>query len=73
MTTLHENIRRLRKAADLTATQAAESAGMTQGTWSNLEGGNTNPTQRTLTKIAEALGVTLAELFVDEDGESVNV
>lgn len=28
---------------------------------------------KTLKKIAGALGVTLAELFVDEDGESVTL
>ena len=74
MTTLPENIRRLRKAAGLTATQAAEGADMTQGSWSNLEiGGNRNPTAATLAKIADALGVTVADLWVDADGKSVTL
>ena len=74
MTTLHQNIRRLRAAAGLTGTEAAESAGISQGTWSDIERGkNTNPTQKTLARIAEALDVTLAELFVDQDGESVTL
>ena len=71
---LHENIRRLRKAAGLTATAAAEHAGMHQTTWSHIENGtNPNPTPKTLEKIASALGVTLVELFTDEDGESVTL
>lgn len=74
MTKLHENIRRLKDAADLTGTEAARRAGISQGTWSDIEcGSNPNPTPRTLEKIAAALGVTLAELFVDEDGGSVTL
>ncbi len=43
-------------------------------TWSDIERGkNTNPTPKTLAKIAEALDVSLADLFVDEDGESVTL
>ena len=74
MTSLHRNIRRLREAAELTSSAAADSAGISQGTWSDIERGkNTNPTPRTLEKIAAALGVSLAELFVDEKGESVTL
>ena len=74
MSTLHERIRAHRKAADLTVTAAAESAGIHRVSWSAIENGaDTNPTARTLEKIAAALGVTLAELFVDEDGESVTL
>ena len=74
MTTLHQNIRRLRAAAGLTGTEAAESAGITQGTWSDIERGkNDNPTQKTLANVAAALGVSLADLFLDEDGESVTL
>jgi len=74
VTALHQNIRRLRHAAELTSTDAATKAGISQGAWSDIErGGNKNPTPKTLEKIAAALGVTLAELFVDEDGESVTL
>ena len=73
-TALHDNIRRLRKSAGLTAEQAADRADMHRVTWSDIERGkNPNPTPRTLEKIAAALGVTLAELFVDEKGESVTL
>ena len=72
MTTLGENIRRLRHAADLTGTEAADRAGISQGTWSDVErGNNTNPTTRRLERMASALGVTVADLFLDADGESV--
>ena len=74
MTALHSNIRRLREAAGITASEAAKRAGIHQGDWSNLERGkNDNPTQKTLARVAAALGVTLAELFLDEDGESVTL
>jgi transcriptional regulator with XRE-family HTH domain len=74
MTSLHSNVRRLRDAAELTSSEAARRAGISQGTWSDIERGkNPNPTPRTLEKIAAALGVTLAELFVDEKGESVTL
>ena len=72
--TLRDNIRRIRKAADLTAEQAAERAKMHRVTWSDIERGkNPNPTPRTLEKVAAGLGVTLADLFVDEDWNSVTV
>ena len=74
MTALHSNIRRLRESAGVTASEAAKRAGIHQGDWSDLERGkNPNPTTATLEKIAAALGVSLAELFVDEKGESVTV
>ena len=61
--TLRRNIRRIRKAAGLTAQEASERAGMHPVTWSDIERGkNTNPTLNTLMKIANALGVGLSEL-----------
>ena len=72
--TLRKNIRRIRNAAGLTAQEASERAGMHPVTWSDIERGkNTNPTPKTLEKIAAALGVKLADLFLDEDGESVTL
>ena len=74
MTALHSNIRRLREAVGITATEAAARAGIHQGDWSDIERGkNANPTAATLKKIAGALGVTLADLWVDADGESVTL
>ena len=71
---LRENIRRLRKVADLSVSEAARQAGIHRIAWTEIEQGrNTNPTPKTLAKVAAALGCTLAELFVDEDGESVTL
>ena len=43
-------------------------------TWSDIERGkNLNPTAATLSKMAGALGVTVADLWIDEDGESVTL
>ncbi|MCH7825658.1 MAG: helix-turn-helix transcriptional regulator [Acidobacteria bacterium] len=73
-TALSENIRRLRKAADLSVSEAARKAGIHRVAWTEIEQGkNANPTTSTLSKIAGALGVTVAELFVDEDGQSVTL
>lgn len=74
MTSLHRNIRRLRQSAELTSSDAAKRAGISQGTWSDIERGkNRNPTPRTLEKVAAALRVTLAELFVDAKSQSVTL
>ncbi len=71
---LHGNIKRLRNLAELTVREAAKRAGLHEASWSDIERGrNTNPTPKTLAKIAAALGVSLADLFLDEDGESVTL
>ena len=73
-TALSENIRRLRKAADLSVSEAARKAGIHRVAWTEIEQGkNANPTTATLGKIAEALGVIVSELFLDEGGESVTL
>lgn len=69
MTTLHENIRRCRAAADLTSEEAAERAGMHRVTWSDIERGkNTNPTIGTLKKMAAALGVAVTDFLEERRG-----
>ena len=74
MTTLHENIRRLREKAGATVSAAAEAAGLHRVAWTEIEAGrNPNPTPKTLEKIAGALEVELADLFLDENGESVTL
>ena len=74
MTTLHGNIRRLREAAGITASEAARRAEIHQGDWSDIERGkNPNPTTKTLERISKALDVTVSDLFLDEDGESVKL
>lgn len=73
-TSFSANIRRLRAEANLTVSDAARQAGIHRVAWTEIEQGkNNNPTTSTLQKIAGALGVTLAELFVDEEGESVTL
>ena len=73
-TTLSENIRRLRKAAGLSVSEAARNADIHRVAWTEIEQGkNANPTTSTLSKIAGALDRQVSELFVDEDGESVMV
>ena len=60
---LSENIRGWRKAAELSVSEAARRAGIHRVAWTELEQGkNTNPTLRTLKKIAGALGVEISEL-----------
>jgi transcriptional regulator with XRE-family HTH domain len=56
------NIKRLRLAAGLSVTEAANRAGMAQAAWSRIETGRHSPTVATLAKIAEALGVTVEAL-----------
>ena len=74
MSPLARRIRKHRQAAGLTATAAAERAGLHRVAWAELEAGrNDNPKLNTLEKVAGALGVTVAELLTDGDGESVSV
>jgi transcriptional regulator with XRE-family HTH domain len=58
-----KNIRRLRKAREMTQEQLAEEAGMAMRYLSGLERGEENPTLRFLAKIADALEVPLTDLF----------
>jgi transcriptional regulator with XRE-family HTH domain len=55
-------IQRLREARDLSRQQLARKAGMNRETVRLLEAGRFDPTLRTLTKLARALGVTLVDL-----------
>lgn len=55
-------IKTLREARDLSRQQLAEKAGMSRETIRLLEAGRFDPTLRTLTKLARALGVPLTDL-----------
>ena len=57
------NIRRLRKERGLTQEQLADQAGMAMRYLSGVERGEENPTLRFLAKLADALGVPLADLL----------
>ncbi len=63
--TIGDNIRALRGNAKLTVTELARRAGLDKSTLSKIERGSTSPPISTLIRIAEALGLALAEFFVD--------
>jgi transcriptional regulator with XRE-family HTH domain len=56
-------MRATRRALDLTLQAVAERSGLSVPHIANIERGRRNPTLSTLGKIADALGVSLAELF----------
>jgi transcriptional regulator with XRE-family HTH domain len=57
-----QRIRRLRDAAYLSQAELALKAGMSQTVLSRLETGQATPIQRTVRKLAEALGVSPHEI-----------
>jgi len=60
---LGANIRRLRTAAGLTQTEAAEAAGVRQPAWSDFERGKRVPGVFILHRMAESLGATVDDLL----------
>lgn len=60
-----QTIRRLREAAGLTLTHVAEAAELAKSTLSKIENGQISSPISTLMRLADALGVRLAEFFVD--------
>ena len=64
---ISENVRRIRKARELSQDKLAKLASITLTTLVKIESGaNDNPTIKTLKKIAEALKVTVNDLLEDE-------
>ena len=59
---LGEAIRQLRNKRGLSQEDLAHAAGVTTGTVSTIERGNSNPTWGTVKSIAQALGVSVVEL-----------
>ncbi len=57
------NIRRFRQEKGLTLEQTAQKAGLTKGALSKIETGQISPPISTVLRIADALGVALAEFF----------
>jgi transcriptional regulator with XRE-family HTH domain len=55
-------IRGLREGADLSQEAVAHSAGLTVSAYARIERGEANPTWTTVTQIARALDVSLAQL-----------
>jgi len=63
--TIGANIRRLRENAGLTLTALARQSDLTKSTLSKIETGQTSPPIGTLSRIAAALSLPLAEFFVE--------
>jgi transcriptional regulator with XRE-family HTH domain len=61
-----EKIRKIREAKNLTQKEVALSLEMDQSQYSKIELGKNDPTTATLEKIAQALGVEIADFFVSE-------
>lgn len=61
------NVQAIRKARGLTQSELADLAGVEQPTISKLERGSDSMTLRTLTRVAEALGVEVIDLFESRD------
>jgi transcriptional regulator with XRE-family HTH domain len=62
-----EIVRRLRKERGWSQRELASAAGTTQYTISELEQGHREPHPKTLRKLADALGISVADFFVEEE------
>lgn len=69
MDALADNLRRFRKAADLTQAQLAEAAGLPRATVANLEQPGMNPSLATVLAVAKVLDVSLDELVTPVPAE----
>lgn len=59
-------VKAIRKAHGLSQQQLASMAGIGMRTLQSIESGATSPTVRTLQRLADALGVQVAELLLEE-------
>jgi transcriptional regulator with XRE-family HTH domain len=62
-TKLAENVRSVRQKRGFTMEESAHRARLHGRHWQKVEAGEVNATLSTLLRIADALGVTVAELF----------
>lgn len=67
-----ENIKRIREAKKLSQKEVITAIGMGAAQYSRIESGKTDPSVSTLERVAQALGVELAELFTAETIQEVN-
>ncbi len=72
-TRLASNLRRLRIARHLSLSQLARDTSMSKATLSGIEGGRGNPTVDTLSVLADALGVPIAELLQEAPAGEVRI
>lgn len=70
--TVHENIRRIRLEKHMTQEQVAKACGTVGAVIRTYESGRANPKPATVAKIANALGVTPAELYGVENGTKIS-
>lgn len=64
---ISKNIKRVREAKGLSQKEVISAIGMGAAQYSRIENGKTDPSVSTLIKIAKALGVSMAELFIEKD------
>lgn len=67
-----ENIKRIREAKKLSQKEVITAIGMGAAQYSRIESGKTDPSVSTMGRIAQALGVELAELFTSDTIQEVN-
>ena len=67
-----ENIKRIREAKNLSQKEVITAISMGAAQYSRIESGKTDPSVSTLARIAQALGVELADLFSSETLQEVN-
>lgn len=66
-------IREFRQARQITLRELATRAGISPGFLSQVERGQANPSIATLRRLAEELGVTLPDLFTDQQANDVRI
>jgi transcriptional regulator with XRE-family HTH domain len=60
---LGANLKRIRIEKSITQVEIAKTLGVDRSFVSNIENGKNNPTLSTIAKLAQALGVSMDELF----------
>ena len=65
-----KNVRLQRNKRRLSVKELAARSGITSGMISQLEGNKANPSIKTITRIADALGIPVSVLFADESEKS---
>lgn len=64
---MRNNLRRVRKAKDLSVQEAAQLTGTTEHAWYKWERGTRNPSIPVARKISKILGVSLDDIFGDTE------
>lgn len=67
MVSIGDNIRKYRKSGKLTQKDLGEAIGISNTYLSDIETGRTNPSIKTLKKIAKALDINYIELLKDTE------